>query len=119
MSITIHIHYTGKNGAAQAFAREMSSTGVVDRIRAEPGNQTYAYYLPLDDPETILLIDSWQDQAALDLHPASPMMAEIVALRQKYGLTMRVERFLPDQDGIPASDQAFIVKERSQSHAGN
>ena len=35
MAITVNLRYTGKNGAAQAFAREMISSGTVEKIRAE------------------------------------------------------------------------------------
>ena len=52
-------------------------------IRAEKGNLRYQYFQPIDDPETILLIDSWTDQAAIDAHHASPMMAGLAALREK------------------------------------
>ena len=31
MAITINIRYTGKKGAAQAFAREMISSGTVEK----------------------------------------------------------------------------------------
>ena len=108
MSITIHIHYTGEGNSARRFAQEMTAAGVAARVRAEEGNLGYDYYLPLEDPHTVLLIDRWTDQAALDAHHASPMMAEIAALREKYGLRMRVERFVPDAGGIPASDNRFI-----------
>ena len=93
MSITVHIQYTGNNGSARRFAEEMTASGVVDRVRAEEGNLRYEYYFPMDDPETVLLIDRWRDQAAIDAHHKSPMMAEIAALREKHGLRMRVERF--------------------------
>ena len=93
MSITINIYYTGKNGSARAFAEEMTSSGVVDRVRAEEGNERYEYFIPMDDPETVLLIDRWRDQAAIDAHHKSPMMEEIAALRKKYNLKMRVEKF--------------------------
>ena len=107
--ITVNIYYTGSNGAARKFAEEMTSKGVVDRIRKEVGNVRYEYFLPLEDPETVLLIDSWEDQAAIDRHHASPMMKEIMTLREKYDLHMKVERFIADE-GIPESDQAFIKK---------
>ena len=61
MAITVNLRYTGKNGAAQAFAREMISSGTVEKIRAEKGNLRYEYYLPFGedlDNDTILLIDS-------------------------------------------------------------
>ena len=108
MAITVILRYTGKNGAARKFAEEMTTSGTVAAIRAEAGNLRYEYYQPLDDPETILLIDSWEDQAAIDAHHASPMMATIAALREKYDLHMTVERFVSAE--TPESEDRFIRK---------
>ena len=108
MDITLNIRYTGKNGAARKFAEEMISGGTVAAIRAEAGNLRYEYYQPLDDPETVLLIDSWKDQADIDAHHASPMMATIAALREKYDLHMTVERFVSIEDN--EEDRRFIRK---------
>ena len=94
MSLTVNIYYTGKNGNARKFAEEMVSSGLVERIRAEEGNEKYAYFFPAEDPETVLLIDRWRDQAALDVHHKTPMMEQIAALRTKDQLKMRVERFV-------------------------
>lgn len=109
MSITVNLYYTGMNGSARRFAEEMISSGTVDAIRAEPGNLRYEYFTPLSDPETVLLIDSWADQAAIDLHHASPMMQTIADLRSKYDLHMNVERFTSDETA-PAADEKFIRK---------
>ena len=108
MAITVNLRYTGKDGAARKFAEEMTTSGTVAAIRAEDGNLRYEYYQPLDDPETILLIDSWEDQAAIDAHHASPMMATIAALREKYDLHMTVERFVSAE--TPESEDRFIRK---------
>ena len=94
MSFTINIYYTGENGSAKKFAEEMVSSGVVDRVRAEKGNLKYEYFFPMDDPETVLLIDRWESEDALDNHHKSPMMKEIADLRGKYHLHMRVEQFV-------------------------
>lgn len=94
MSLTVNIYYTGKNGSARKFAEEMTSSGLVEQIRGEEGNEKYAYFFPAEDPETVLLIDRWRDQAALDVHHKTPMMEQIAALRTKYQLKMRVERFV-------------------------
>ena len=93
MSITVNLYYTGSDGSARQFAEEMVSAGVVGRVRAEEGNLRYEYFFPMDDPETVLLIDQWKDQAALDIHHKSPMMKEIAKLRDKYHLRLRVERY--------------------------
>ena len=63
--ITVNLRYKGVD--ARAFAEEMTVSGTVDLIRTEAGNLRYEYYQSLDDPETILLIDSWTDQAAIDV----------------------------------------------------
>ena len=107
MSITINIYYTGENGSALKFAEEMTESGIVDRIRAEDGNLKYNYFVPLDGSETVLLIDSWDNQEALDIHHASPMMSEIAALREKYDLHMRVEQFAEISN---SGDEKFIRK---------
>lgn len=106
--ITVNIYYSGENGSARKFAEEMTKSGVVERIRAEQGNLRYEYFFPMDDPETVLLIDSWDNQGAIDLHHASPMMGEITELREKYNLHMKVERYVSDQAGIPETDLNFI-----------
>ena len=108
--ITLHLYYTGEHGAARAFAEEMTCRGVVDAIRAEEGNLRYAYYFPMEDPETVLLIDQWRDQAAIDAHHASPMMGEIAALREQYDLHMTVERFVTDDGDLPEQDLKFIKR---------
>lgn len=93
MSLTINIYYTGENGNAKKFADEMVKTGVVDRVRAEKGNKKYEYFFPMDDPETVLLIDRLENREALDEHHKSPMMKEIASLRDKYHLHMKVEQY--------------------------
>jgi len=108
MSIAVNLRYKGENGAARKFAEEMISSGTVDKIREEAGNLRYEYYTSFDDPETVLLIDSWENQEAIDVHHASPMMAKIAELREKYDLHMTVERFTSDE--LPEQDQSFIRK---------
>ena len=85
MSLTVNLYYTGTNGSAR-----------------------YEYFFPMDDPETVLLIDRWRDQEALDRHHASPMMRSIAALREKYDLHMRVERYAPLEE--EEGGEAFIRK---------
>ena len=106
--ITVNIRYKGRDGSAKAFAEEMTASGTVAAIRAEPGNIRYEYYLPMEDPETVLLIDAWTDQAAIDAHHATPMMGRIAALREKYDLHMAVERYVSAEEN-PA-DEVFIRK---------
>ena len=106
MRLTVNLYYHGTNGSARKFAQEMESSGMADAIRNEPGNERYEYFIPLNDPETILLIDSWHDQKALDAHHRSPMMEQLAKLRDKYDLHMEAERYVSTEDN--PDDKAYI-----------
>ena len=108
MRITMNLYYTGQNGSARKFAEEMEQSGTAAKIRAEAGNERYEYFFPMNDPETVLLIDSWSDQRALDQHHASPMMQTIATLREKYDLHMRAERYVSVSPEGAAADEKFI-----------
>ena len=108
--ITINIYYSGNNGSARAFAEEMVSSGTVAQIRKEDGNLRYEYFFPMEEPETVLLIDQWRDQSAIDVHHASPVMGQISRLREKYDLHMKVERCISDEAGLPDEDLKFIKR---------
>jgi len=94
MAFTINIYYSGENGLARQFAKEMIETGIVDEIRRKKGNLRYEYFLPMNNDETVLLIDSWENQEALDEHHNSETMNKIMKLRNKYDLHMKVERYI-------------------------
>ena len=106
MAFTINIYYTGSNGSAKSFAEEMINSGIVNEIRNKTGNLRYEYFLPLDDEKTILLIDSWENQEALDEHHKSETMNKIIELRNKYDLHMKVERYTLKEDN--ENDKKYI-----------
>ncbi len=108
MSLTVNLYYTGTNGSARKFAQEMEASGIAAAIRSEEGNLRYDYFTPLNDPETVLLIDSWRDQKALDDHHASLMMQQLSQLREKYDLHMAVERYVSTDDND--HDEKWIRK---------
>ena len=93
MSITINLYYSGSNGNAWKFVEEMESSGIAEKIRKEDGNIRYDYFYPINDSETVLLIDSWKNQKSIDLHHESSMMEKIAELRIKYDLHMKAERY--------------------------
>ena len=108
MSLSVNLYYHGENGSARRFAEEMERSGLADAIRAEEGNLDYRYFVPLDDPETVLLIDCWRDQAALDAHHASPMMERLAQLREEFDLHMTAKRYLSAD--APDPDARFLRK---------
>ena len=109
-SITMNLYYIGTDGNARKFVEEMESSGTADAIRAEEGNLRYDYFFSAADPETVLLIDSWTSQEAIDAHHATLMMQTIADLREKYDLHMSAERYYRAEEDVPATNQSFIRK---------
>ena len=107
-SFTMNIYYKGQNGFAKKFASEMISSGLVEEIRSKEGNLRYEYFEPLNDNETILLIDSWENQESLDRHHESETMNKIIELRNKYDLHMTVEKYILDDNNN--QDEKYIRK---------
>lgn len=97
MKITVNIYYTGEGDNARKFAEEMVQSGTAEKVRREKGNLRYEYFFPMDEPDTVLLIDEWENEEAIDLHHKSEMMVTIAQLRKKYKLKMRVERFVSEK----------------------
>lgn len=103
--ITAMIRYYGKGDDAMKFANEMISSGIVDEIRTKEGNLKYEYFKPLDEDGSIVLIDSWASQEALDDHHHSSTMGKIAALREKYDLHMEVHKY---NEVIDQKDEKYI-----------
>ncbi len=107
MAITVNLYYKGTNGNAKKFMEEMEKSGTAAAIRAEKGNLRYDYFFPANDPETVLLIDSWENQDAIPVQHSSPIMDTLAELREKYDLHMTVERYVSDDSEV---DSEFIRK---------
>ena len=93
--ITINIRYNATDGNALKYMQEMETTGFADSIRAIPGCLRYDYFIPQDDPQSVLLIDSWEDNQALNRYHSSSVMKKAEALRAKYKLERKAEMFTP------------------------
>jgi quinol monooxygenase YgiN len=46
---------------------------------AEPGCIDYRFWISTTDPNTLLLLEEWEDQASLDAHITQPHLAEFGA----------------------------------------
>lgn len=66
--------------------------------KAEEGNEKYEYFFPMDEPATVLLIDRWCNQEAIDIHHKSEMISQIATLRDKYKLWLRAERYINETE---------------------
>ncbi len=81
--------------AAQAALEMVKAT------LAEPGCKSYGFYADLEDPNTFLIFEVWESEAALMQHFATPHMATFNA---------RIPKFLAAPPSIDRYDVSNVVK---------
>jgi quinol monooxygenase YgiN len=57
-----------------------AATAMARATRAEPGCRAYAFYADLEDADTFLIFELWDDEAALMAHFQTPHMAAFNAV---------------------------------------
>ena len=76
-------------------------TKMIETSRTEEGCLGYSYGLDVLDPNTLLIVEKWVDEAALAYHFSTPHMAEFQAALQ--GLEVEITELAKFQsdDGSP------------------
>ena len=91
--IILHCYYTCKPGTAQAFVKALKDSGAQAAVQAEDGCLQYDYHISCETPDTVVLLEKWQDAAALAAHQTQPHMDTIRALKAQYVLDFRGEQY--------------------------
>ena len=66
MALLLIVSYSVQPGKGEDFARAFAP--VIDEVREEPGCSQYELFRSADDPDRLVLLERWDDQASLDAH---------------------------------------------------
>ena len=83
-----------KAGQAENFVQALKSSGLQARVQAEDGCLQYDYHFSCEKADTVVLLEKWQDAAALEKHMGQPHMAEIRGVKEQYVEETRIEKYL-------------------------
>lgn len=75
--LLLNVTYTMKPGQRETFLKEVQAQGILDAVRREDGCLQYAYYLPVEEDDTLLLVECWRDRQAQQVHLSTPHMATL------------------------------------------
>ena len=92
---TIKVKPETRAEAVQAALKMAKAT------QAEAGCKSYGFYADLDDPNTFLIFEQWESEAALMAHFQSPHMAEFNSV---------VPRFIAAAPSIDRYEVSGVVK---------
>lgn len=83
-TLTLYVQYLAKPGCRETFLRQLSAQGVLDAIRQEDGCLRYDYFLSVQNPDEILLVEQWESEEQQQIHLRTPHMDRLRQLKAEY-----------------------------------
>lgn len=83
MLFGLNVTYEMNPGMRSDFLAAVQEGGLLDAIRSEDGCLKYDYYLSVDHPDRLLLVEYWRDRAAQQAHTTHPNMTRLAAIKAR------------------------------------
>ena len=90
---TIYVTFDCFEGKREAFVEKLYAEGIVDAIRAEDGCICYDYYYSEADATELMLIETWETQAAQQIHLTQPHMDTLRSFKGEYITSTDIKEF--------------------------
>ena len=91
MAVRLVISMQAKPGKGAELLKAME--GRCQEVRKEPGCEQFEAFQSGADPDRLVLLELWVDQAALDVHASRPPNPAMAAMSE-----MRAEGVMPRED---------------------
>lgn len=80
----LHVTYNLKEGRMEDWLAALRVLQVAEKTRREPGNIEYAYYLPADGSNKVLLVELWESKEFQQAHLNAPHLAELTKVKEEF-----------------------------------
>lgn len=91
--LTMNVAYHLKPGHRDAFYQALGQLGVRALSRTEAGNTAYDYYFSAEDPDVLLLVETWADARCQEAHTKTDTFAALQALKAQHCARVTVDKF--------------------------
>ncbi len=92
-NVIVHCYYTGAEDAVCGFIEEMLDSGLRQEVLEEDGCMQYDYFFSAEDRSVGVLLEKWRDETALSRHAGGAAMEKLKAVKARYPIETRVERY--------------------------
>lgn len=87
----VNVTYTMKPGKREEFLSEIAACGAQEAIRKETGCIQYDYFLSVEDPDKLFLLEKWTDREAQAVHMTQPHMVQVTAAKERCAVDTALE----------------------------
>ncbi|NLD47106.1 MAG: antibiotic biosynthesis monooxygenase [Clostridiaceae bacterium] len=96
--ILMHVTYKVKEGKRDDFTRKVKDLGIMDASKQEPGNLLYEYYYPIDDENSVLLVEAWANTDSQVQHTKTEHFKLLFELKKEYVELTKIKKFTASDD---------------------
>ena len=91
--LTWNVTYHCKPNKREAFYKAICDLGVRANSNSEAGNIKYDYFFDAQDPDVLLLVESWTEPALQQAHCQTEVFAKLQALKAEYCESVTIDKF--------------------------
>lgn len=88
------VYYHCKRGLRGEFINALERENLAKLCRAEHGCVQYEYFIPLEDADTLLLLEKWETEDAQSVHVTMPHFKVLSGLKEQFVERVEIERIL-------------------------
>lgn len=82
--LVLNVIYKCKPGKREAFLNAIKAEGIDKASRDEEGNFRYDYFLSMEDPDELFLLEYWKDEEAQKIHATQPHFIRLGEIKADY-----------------------------------
>lgn len=91
--LTWNVTYHCKSGQREAFYQALCALEVRANSLGEAGNVKYDYFFDAQDPDALLLVETWTEPALQDAHCKTERFAALQALKAQHCEAVHIDKF--------------------------
>ena len=91
--LTWNVTYRTKPGKRDEFFTALTELGVRENSIREAGNRKYDYFFDAQDPDVLLLVESWDSPELQQLHCQTERFAQLQAVKAAMCESVTIDKF--------------------------
>ncbi|MCI8479991.1 MAG: hypothetical protein HFG08_03805 [Oscillibacter sp.] len=91
--LTWNVTYHCKPAQRTAFYEALTHLGVRENSLGEEGNVKYDYYFDAQNPNDLLLVETWTEPSFQEAHCKTDVFAQLQALKVKFCTDVTIDKF--------------------------
>lgn len=91
--LTWNVTYHTKPGHRDAFYQNLMDLGVRELSTHEEGNLKYDYFFSAEDPNALLLVETWTAPKFQEAHTKTETFARLQACKEEHCESVTIDKF--------------------------